>query len=550
MQDIQKCVSEVVKRLFNVDEVVELTRPDEQFGDYSTNVAMQLVKTLGQNPRAIAEQIADALRTDLSEVIKNVVVAGPGFINLTLTDVALLAAIAGKVHAVEQKNDAERVVIETYNPNPLKQMHIGHAYNSIVADTIANLLEAGGSDVHRVSYHGDVGAHVGKSMWAVMRAVDEDPERLDDVPTDERVEFLSKKYAEGSSLYKEDETAKAEMDMLARQSFAPEGDYKKIYDTVVAWSFDDIEVKVAKLGSKKAERRFLESQSDPVGVKIVQNHVGRVFAKSQGAVIFDGAPHKMHTVVFVASNGNGLYAARDLGLIKLKNDAFSPDRSIIVTGSEQKQYFEVVLKSAELAMPEVTTQTINIPTGLVKLSTGKMSSRTGDVLGIQWIFDQIERAIIARGGTNDPDLLVGALRYAFLKVRIGSDVVFDVEEALSIQGNSGPYLQYAHVRARSILAKTAPDLNNKITDLEADERSLARKISEYPEVLQRSVDELMPHHICTYLYELAQTFNRFYEHNRVVGDPREGVRTKLVQLYADVLKNGLLLLGINAPEKM
>jgi arginyl-tRNA synthetase len=141
------------------------------------------------------------------------------------------------------------------------------------------------------------------------------------------------------------------------------------------------------------------------------------------------------------------------------------------------------------------------------------------------------------------------VKYAFLKNRTGGDIVYDPAESVSLEGNSGPYLQYAHARARSILAKA--EVQDKPTDgFEPDERSLLRKLGEYSEVVEQATSELMPHHICTYLYELAQKFNSFYEKNRVIGDPREDVRLQLVQAYADILKSGLGLLGIAAPDKM
>ncbi|HLC91582.1 MAG TPA: DALR anticodon-binding domain-containing protein, partial [Candidatus Saccharimonadales bacterium] len=158
---------------------------------------------------------------------------------------------------------------------------------------------------------------------------------------------------------------------------------------------------------------------------------------------------------------------------------------------------------------------------------------------------------------QDATVELGAVKYAFLKNRTGGDIIYDPEESVSLQGNSGPYLQYAHARAFSILAKTKKEQRAESREqsfqgepLEAGERNLARKIGEYSEVVDRAVGELMPHHICTYLYDLAQTFNRFYEDNRVIDDPREAVRLHLVQAYADVLKNGLSLLNIAAPEKM
>jgi len=236
----------------------------------------------------------------------------------------------------------------------------------------------------------------------------------------------------------------------------------------------------------------------------------------------------------------------------LKREQFHPDKSYIITGSEQGAYFKGVIAAAGLIWKDQQDVTISIPTGLVKLTTGKMSSRDGDVVEVEWLFEQFKNAIKARGGEPLDELVAGAMRYQFLKVKVGGDVVFDINEAVGLTGNTGSYLQYAHARARSILKKVIDDkiVTTKAVELELAERSLLRKIGEYAEVVERATDELMPHHVCVYLYELAQAFNRFYEHNRVIDDPREGQRVKLVGLYAQTLKKGLELLGIHAPEKM
>jgi len=147
-------------------------------------------------------------------------------------------------------------------------------------------------------------------------------------------------------------------------------------------------------------------------------------------------------------------------------------------------------------------------------------------------------------------VVLGAVKYAFLKPRMGGDIIYDPNESVSLQGNSGPYLQYAHARACSILAKAVEHKDVELSDLTADEHSLLRKITEYSEAVEKATNELMPHHICTYLYELAQKFNQFYEHNRVIGDEREALRVQLVTHYAGTLRNGLNLLGITAPERM
>lgn len=545
MKVIHDELHRIVQEMNGTADIV-LTRPEPQFGDYSTNAALQLSKQVGQNPRDIAQEIADKL-TALPEV-KTVDVAGPGFINISVTDEALLRAAQD---APERFRDGETIVIETNNPNPFKAMHIGHAFNAIVADAIANLLQASGAAVYRVSYHGDVGLHVGKSMYSLLRYVNGNVDKLTEVPEHERNSFMSRMYAEGSRAYKDDESARAEIDQLAKQSFTREDPvYAAVYDICRDWSFEQIDELVARLGNTPIERRFLESDADMRGVKIVRDNTPGVFQESDGALIFRGSEHGSFDNVFVGKNGMGLYGARDMGLIQLKNEQYHPDHSYIVTAEEQRDYFQGVLAAVGLVWPELAGVTVNIPTGTVKLTTGKMSSRDGDVIEVAWLFDQIAQAIIARGGEPTEDVVAGALRYAFLRVRIGSDVVFDINESVSIQGNSGPYLQYAHARAASIIQKASEVKPTEVKSLDEAERALVRKLSEYADIVDRSMRELMPHHICHYLYELAQEFNRFYEQARILDDPRGPERLTIVMQYRDTLAGGLGLLGITAPDTM
>lgn len=528
---------------YDIDITPELSRPDAAFGDIATNVALQLAGRLKRNPRQIAEELAEVLRSnpDFAEVT----VAGPGFINVRLSDEALLQQL--QVSAPQQYADTN-VVIETNSPNPFKAMHIGHAMNAVVPDAIANILERAGAQVHRVSYHGDVGLHVGKSMYSLLKYAQGDVQRIAQIPKAERNSFMSRMYAEGAAAYKESEEAKREIDALAAQSFTCDDPlYKQIYELCLEWSYQQIDETVARLGNKPIERRFVESAADSRGVAIVKQHTPAVFTQSNGAYIFEGSKYGSFDNVFVSSNGRGLYAARDLGLMELKNEAFHPDKSIIVTGGEQGQYFKGVIAAAELSDPSLKGQTVNIPTGLVKLTTGKMSSRDGNVITIDWIFDQFRQAIEARGAVATDATIAGALRYQFLKVKIGSDVIFDINDAVSITGNTGSYLQYAHARAKSILRKID---HAEIKQLQPEDRILVRKMGEYSDVVDLATRQLEPHHICQYLFELAQEFNRYYERNRVVGSELQVHRAGLVAAYAQILADGLALLGIHAPDEL
>ena len=539
---LQRIVDELYQRQLDV----QLTRPDPKFGDFATNVALQLAKPLGKNSREIAEAIAAKLRAD--ERFSEVSVAGPGFINVKLSDQAVLESL--KVRPAT-KRAGKTAVIETNCPNPFKAMHIGHALNAITADTMANLLAVDGAQVHRVSYHGDVGTHVGKSMWAILREIDGDASKLDEIPADQRNQFMSRMYVEGAQAAKESPEAKAEIDELAKQSFVLDDPlYKKVYETCKQWSFDEIDANVARLGNVPIERRYVESETEEPGKKLIKEKTPEVFTKSYGAYVFKGSQYGAFDNVFIGSHGNGLYGAHDMGLIQLKyQDYPNLDLSITVNGEEQAAYFRGVIAASELAIPALKGKLFNYATGLVKLTTGKMSSRTGEVVTIDWIFDEFKKAIAARGSQPTDEVVAGALRYQFLKVKVGSDVVFDVNDAVSLTGNTGSYLQYAHARARGILAKSeqAVAFPKELFD---EDRALVRKLSEYTEAVNRATESLEPHHICTYLFELAQEFNRYYEKNQVVGSDKEAHRVGIVAVYADILKAGLTILGIAAPERL
>jgi arginyl-tRNA synthetase len=213
----------------------------------------------------------------------------------------------------------------------------------------------------------------------------------------------------------------------------------------------------------------------------------------------------------------------------------------------------VVIKAIEQFAPEPAERTKHLTHGILKLQGGvKMSSRKGNTLLAQDIIDAAREAGKLSGAANQEIVVLAAIKYALLKNRIGGDIVYDPKESIAMEGNSGPYLQYAHARARSILSKVE-GRKLKVEEgatLDNFERSLVRKLSEYSEVVEKAVFELAPHVICTYLYELAQNFNRFYENSTVIGSDREELRLGLVEEYSITLKNGLNLIGIEAPDSM
>lgn len=557
MQQLNEALAAIVKKVFNVQAAADLTRTDEQFGDYTTNIAMRLAKKLQKPPRVVAEELAAALEPALQNEVKQIAVAGPGFINFTLTDAALLEE-AGKASAAKPQTYKGKVIVAEYgDPNPFKVLHAGHLYTAVVGDAIANIMQAAGGMVHRVNFGGDVGLHVGKSMWAILKELGgEQPEKLQAIPQAKRADWMTARYVEGSNAYETDETAKTEVMQLNKRVYQlhesddRDSPFAHIYWTTRQWSYDYFDYFYGRMGTH-FEKYYPESENATLGLKTVKEHLQKgVYEESEGAVVFRGEPFGLHTRVFVTREGLPTYEAKDVGLIMAKWQDYKFDLSLIITAHDQGEYMRVVLKSIEQFKPELARRSVHLTHGILKLSGGvKMSSRKGNILRAEDILDAAEAANKKNQGKDNAKTTLAAVKYAFLRPRLGGDIIYDPEESVSLEGNSGPYLQYAHARARSILSKIKAGAP-KAAVLDHHERSLARKIGEYPEVFAKSLAEHMPHHICTYLYELAQVFNRFYENSRVLGDEREALRAHLASLYADVLKDGLNLLGIEAPERL
>lgn len=553
--ELEKQVAAVCKELFDTEVSIELTRPEERFGDYATNIALQLAPRLGKNPREIGEALAVKLRESLAGQVKEISIVDPGFLNFKLEDRQLLADLAGQPR---QKSAGREILIEFGDPNPFKAMHLGHLYSAIAGDAIARLFEVSGATVRRASYHGDVGMHAAKAVWQLRNLQRERQAKGEDIsstPAAERAGFLNQAYAAGAKEYEANTTARSEIQDVNEHIYRRDDDeINALCELGKKWSFEIFDEIFDELGIHY-QKRYLESDSSATGLKFVRQNVGKVFEESDGAVVFRGEKAGLHTRVFINSRGLPTYEAKDLGLAEMKQQDFpEADESVIITAHEQTEYFKVMLAALRQIDPKIADKTRHMAHGFLSLTTGKMSSRTGKVYPaadlLTAVHEAVKRLYAESDGQTRTETYLAAVKYTFLKSRVGSDIIFDIEESVTLEGNSGPYLQYAHARARSVLRKAGSAKAEQPADLEPDERSLARKLSEYPETVDRAVDELMPHHICTYLYELAQTFNRFYEHNRVIGDPRQAQRLYLVGRYTEILKTGLGLLGIAAPEKM
>lgn len=554
MNDI---IAGIIKERYGQTIKVEVTRPEPQFGDFATNVALQLAKPLGRNPREIAEEIAASLR-DTGNYEK-VEVAGPGFINITLSGSVLLALIREEPQVL---NEGQDVVLEYSCPNAFKELHTGHLYQTIFGDILARLLLVSGATVHRTSFGGDVGLHVAKCLWGMRQELGgEKPEKLANIPDDafERSRWISRCYVIGATAYEGDEATKNDIDELNKTiyGFHDTNDHDsplaKIYWQTRQWSFDYFDAFYQTIDVVPM-RYIPESSTAPIGLKVVREQLLKGNLKeSEGAVVFEGDESKhLHTRVFVTSRGLPTYETKDIGVIWLEKQDYQFDRRYLITGNDQREYMRVVFAAAETFRPELAGTMTHLTNGTVRFADGKkMSSRLGNVTRAVDVLDVVREKVrsLVSDESNIEAVTLGAIKYVFAKYKLGGDIAFDINETVSLAGNSGPYLQYAHARARSVLEKSNAVFAQP-TKVLLEDRALVRKLGEYHEVVAHAAKSLEPHYICNYLFELAQEFNRYYENNRVIGGDLEEHRVSLVALYADTLKAGLAILGIHAPEKL
>lgn len=564
--ELETIVTGACKKHFGLELDPQLVRPEPRFGDFATNIALRLAKQLGKPPAEIADVLSAAIANN--EGVAKAEVAGQGFINITLQDDRLaaevMAAVTNERYGANDALAGQTIVIEHTDPNPFKELHIGHVYSNSVGVALGKLLQNSAADVRQVSYHGDVGMHIAMAVWAIDKARHSQPDLLakaDALDLPKLSAWLGRYYATGAEAYRQDPADKVEIETVNKQLYEQsDSTLNELYEWGRAKSFAYFERIYRELSFTDEhqqlpvsfEKQYLESQAAPLGAELVRKYTGPVFSQSDGAIVFEGEKEGLHTRVFLNSQGLPTYEAKELGLAQLKKQDYpAASRFLVLTANEISEYFRVVKAALGRLDAELAGKLVHITHGVVRLPGGKMSSRTGEVVSYTTLADNLQARLMLTYNTLQKrhDIVLGALKYAFLKHRLGGDIIFELDESVSVEGNSGPYVQYAHARARSILAK-APAQPATVKDLTAEERRLAAKISEFPEVLLRAAEELAPHQVCGYLYELAQAFNRFYEGNQVIGDHRQASRLALVVAYANVLKRGLNVLNIPAPYAM
>lgn len=565
---MRKAIHQILK--VSVGEAVEpevAVSEQPAHGHYSTNAALRIATRDSRNPLEVARELAAKIaRTAPAGFFEKVEIAPPGFVNLWLSHEAIQAEFAriaaAKEYGILDLLRGTRVMIEYTDPNPFKQFHIGHLMTNVIGESLARLHEAAGAEVLRVNYQGDVGIHVASSIWGMKKLAAEMPR--ESVSLADKTAFLGRAYAEGATAYSKDLSAKTEIEALNKKIYErSDPEINKLYDLGRRWSLDYFETLYARLGTKFVHY-FFEREAGLEGVAIVKAHP-EVFIESKGAIIFPGEQYGLHNRVFVNAQGLPTYEAKELGVNTHKFKLYRPDISFIVTGNEINEYFRVVLKAMEFIAPEVAAKTKHIGHGMLRLPAGKMSSRTGEVITAESLIDMVKRAVGEKlDGREDlseeeketikEQVALAAIRYSVLKQGIGKDIIFDLERATSLNGNSGPYLQYTSVRLSNILRKAgATEKGDPRLLVEESELTLILKLSEFPYAIEQAVGSLAPNAVAFYLYELANLANRFYETTPVLQEKntlRRNARLTLVHVVAAAMKRGLWFLGISSPEKM
>ncbi len=522
---------------------VHLEHPqDLSHGDYATNIAMTLAKERGVNPKELAEEIVKKI--DLP-FVEEVSIAGPGFINFKLSREFFTGSLKvigslGRLWGSNTNNVDHKVIMEYVNANAFKQLHIGHLMGATIGESIARLLQFSGAEVKKESYGGDVGPHAAKAIYGLRKLGKELSPAV-----------IGEAYALGAKEYEENESAKEEIDTLNKAIYAGEDkDLMKEHEEGRKISIEGVQEVLDTLDIK-LDRFIFESESAPVGMKVVEEGIKKgVFVESDGAIVYEGEKKGLHTRVFKTKQGTPTYEAKELGLETIKDEWWEHNQSIILTGKEQAEYFKVIKEALSEIHPEQAEKITHLSNGLMKLSEGKMSSRTGDIVTAKSLIDNLVEKVKEQNSDEETarKVAVAAIKYSILRQQPGGDIVFDVNNSLSTEGDSGPYLQYALVRAKKILADSSKD----DADAVAPEQpyDLEKILYRFPEVVARAQEKYEPHHVTGFLTELASEFNSFYAKEKILGGEYEGYKLLLIEAFVLTMTNGLWLLGIEAPEKM
>lgn len=559
---MEQKISQLIRELYAVDAQVVLTRPDAQFGDYASNVAMQLAKPLGRNPREIADELAVKLREtgDFTEVT----VAGPGFLNLRIAARNSAKTLADLWHETYGENTdgaGKTVVVEYPSQNMAKPYSIGHLRPGNQGWAAKRLMEATGWTVITDNHLGDYGAPFGVWVVGFLKFSSEEALARDGVYELGRVYIETKKALKDEKDQGGSELADAVQDWLIKLENGDEAaaDYSARFNQI---SLAHIHAVMEHLHIS-TQHELGEAFFAPKGKLAVQKllETGVAVQNEDGSIIVPLDEYGFDVPLLVQkSNGAALYATTDLATILYREETWHPDRVIYAVGAEQQFYFsQLFAMSKKLG---IQTELIHLWFGMIDQlnedgTREKMSSRKGVVLMEELLSTAEDKAreIVAGRDISEEDvqkIALGAIKFSDFTADRRTNILFDWQNIFALSGFSGPYIQYAAVRVNKLLHDSVmPQIDYSDYGYEA-EKDVILKLLEYPAVVKLAARDLEPHKIASYLYELAREMNRYYEVTRVgdAPDNEKAARLELLQKVSHTFTHGLSLLGIEVPSQM
>ncbi len=570
-QKIQNIISSFLRDCYQIEEDPQLVIANLRNGDLEYGGALKLSQKIGKAPFVIAQEIAESLAGNNEFTAVAVM---PGYVNITFSQAYVVHALHTITEDVEDNfsaQDHKNIMVEYTDPNTFKVFHIGHLMTNAIGESLSRLLSFGGNMVIRANYQGDVGRHIAQAIYGILHSDIVQPD--DDASLKEKTQYLGQCYVYGAKAFEESDEIKARIREINNCIYNGGNDeIAKWYEKGRSWSLERFEELYKVLGTK-FDYYFFESQTAPIGLSKVKENIPKVFTESDGAIIFAGENYGLHTRVFINKEGLPTYEAKDVGLayLKYKHEP-DLDLSITVTGNEQSEYFKVMRKSVEIIDAHIAAPMHHVYHGMMTGPGGKkMSSRKGEVItGESLLEDVTESAheIIEKHYGNKKTqedkktiaeiVAIAAIKFTILKQDSSKNIVFDLEKALSFEGDSGPYLLYTHARLCSIVRKShkksffkmLKSIFFKPSDQQDIVGELERILIQFPIISQKAVSMMEPHRITTYALELSRAINSWYTNHKVIGAPQETYRMMVVISAKETLKTCIEILGMTALEEM
>ena len=561
MNKVAEIINQLIEEEFNIKTEVSLTRPRPEFGDFATNIAMQLAGKLSKNPREIAEELACELSKN--EIFENVEIAGPGFLNLRVSAKKLEKILSQEFSdrfGSNNEGEGKLALIDGPSPNMAKPYSVGHLRPGNQGWAAKKLLEFSGWKVITDNHLGDYGTPFG--IWVVGFEMFSNEERLAKRGVYElgdvyiKTKAAMKEQGEGGEIEKKAEEWLLKLENGDEEALNYSNKFKEI-------SLKHIHDVMARL-KISTDYEYGEAFFAPKGKAAVQKLIesGVAVQNEDGSVIVPLEEYGFDVPLLVQkSNGAALYATNDLATILFREEEFAPDKVIYSVGAEQQFYFSQIFAMAKKL--GIKTDLYHLWFGVIDQlnedgTREKMSSRKGVVL-MEELLDKAEeraREIVAGRDVSEEDvkkIALGAIKFSDFTADRRTNILFDWENIFALTGFSGPYVQYSAVRVNNILRK---EQNFELVDFEEydfeAEKNIILQLLAFPETVKMAVRDLEPHKISKYLYDLAREMNRYYEKTRVSDAPEieKSARLTLLKKVSKTFENGLDLLGIEIPEKM